>query len=190
MNSYNSIYIFILFGIDINNFLFTNMAKITFKGNPVKTYGALPAKGEKAPNFTLVKSDLSEVSLSDFKGRNVILNIFPSLDTGICAASVRRFNKEAADKNNTVVLCISADLPFAAGRFCSAEGIDNVVSLSVFRDTDFGKDYGVLMTDGGLRGLLARAVVVINPEGKVIYKELVPEIAQEPDYQSAINSIV
>lgn len=166
------------------------MATITFKGDKVNTSGELPQKGASAPDFTLVKSDLSEVSLSDFKGKNVILNIFPSLDTGVCAASVRRFNKEATALDNTVVLGISADLPFAAGRFCSAEGIENVISLSNFRAQDFGKNYGLLMTDGPLKGLLARAVVVIDKDGKVIHNELVPEIAQEPDYNSAINSIV
>ena len=166
------------------------MANITFKGNPVQTSGELPDKGASAPDFTLVKSDLSEAKLSDFKGKNVVLNIFPSLDTGTCAASVRRFNKEAASLDNTVVLGISADLPFAAGRFCSAEGIENVITLSTFRDNDFGKDYGLVMNNGPLRGLLARAVVVIDSEGKVLHTELVSEIAQEPDYQSAINSIV
>ncbi|MDD2313275.1 MAG: thiol peroxidase [Proteiniphilum sp.] len=166
------------------------MANITFKGSPVQTSGELPDKGASAPDFTLVKSDLSEAKLSDFKGKNVVLNIFPSLDTGTCAASVRRFNKEAASLDNTVVLGISADLPFAAGRFCSAEGIENVITLSTFRDNDFGKDYGLVMNNGPLRGLLARAVVVIDSEGKVLHTELVSEIAQEPDYQSAINSIV
>ena len=166
------------------------MANITFKGNPVHTTGELPGKGASAPDFTLVKGDLSEVKLSDYKGKHVVLNIFPSLDTGTCAASVRRFNKEAASLSNTVVLGISADLPFAAGRFCSAEGIENVVTLSTFRDNTFGKDYGLLMSDGPLEGLLARAVVVVDPAGKVIYTKLVPEIAQEPDYHSAINSIV
>jgi thiol peroxidase len=166
------------------------MANITFKGSPVQTSGELPDKGASAPDFTLVKSDLSEAKLSDFKGKNVVLNIFPSLDTGTCAASVRRFNKEATSLDNTVVLGISADLPFAAGRFCSAEGIENVITLSTFRDNDFGKDYGLVMNNGPLRGLLARAVVVIDSEGKVLHTELVSEIAQEPDYQSAINSIV
>jgi len=166
------------------------MANITFKGNPVHTIGDLPLKGNQAPDFKLVKGDLSETGLSDYKGKYVVLNIFPSLDTGVCASSVRRFNKEAAAMDNTVVLGISADLPFAAGRFCSTEGIENVVTLSSFRDENFGKDYGLLMTDGPLKGLLARAVVVVSPDGKVIHTELVPEIAQEPDYQSAINSIV
>ncbi|OJV35127.1 MAG: lipid hydroperoxide peroxidase [Bacteroidia bacterium 43-41] len=166
------------------------MAKITFKGNPVNTGGNLPDAGSQAPDFSLVKTDLSELKLSDLKGKNVVLNIFPSLDTGVCAASVRRFNKEAGSLNNTTVLCISADLPFAAGRFCGAEGLENVVTLSTFRDNSFAGKYGVLMTDGPLHGLLARAVVVVNSEGKVVYTELVPEIAQEPDYESAINSIV
>jgi len=166
------------------------MANITFKGNPVHTIGDLPLKGNQAPDFKLVKGDLSETGLSEYKGKYVVLNIFPSLDTGVCAASVRRFNKEAAAMDNTVVLGISADLPFAAGRFCSTEGIENVVTLSSFRDEKFGKDYGLLMTDGPLKGLLARAVVVVGPDGKVIHTELVPEIAQEPDYQSAINSLV
>ena len=166
------------------------MANITFKGNPVHTIGELPQKGSSAPDFKLVKGDLSEVGLADFKGKYVVLNIFPSLDTGVCAASVRRFNKDAATMDNTVVLGISADLPFAAGRFCSTEGIENVVTLSCFRDDNFGSDYGLLMTDGPLKGLLARAVVVVDPQGKVIHTELVPEIAQEPDYHSAINSIV
>jgi thiol peroxidase len=166
------------------------MATVTFKGNPVNTIGELPAIGAAAPDFSLVNSKLAEVKLSDYKGKYVVLNIFPSLDTGTCAASVRRFNKEAASLNNTVVLGISADLPFAAGRFCSAEGIENVVTLSNFRDGAFAKDYGLLMTSGPLTGLLARSVVIVNPEGKVVYTELVPEIAQEPDYNSAINSIV
>ena len=166
------------------------MANITFRGTPVQTSGNLPAVGAAAPDCTLVSGELAEVSLSDYKGKNVVLNIFPSLDTGVCASSVRRFNKEAAGLDNTVVLGISADLPFAAGRFCSAEGIDNVITLSTFRDQAFGSDYGLQMTDGPLTGLQARAVVVVNPEGKVVYTELVPEIAQEPDYHSAINSIV
>ncbi len=167
------------------------MAKITFHDNAVNTVGELPEVGALASDFTLVKGDLSELSLSELKGKNVVLNIFPSIDTGVCAASVRRFNKEASALKNTTVLCISADLPFASGRFCGAEGLEDVVTLSVFRDDNaFAKDYGVLMTDGPLRGLLARAVVVVNAEGKVVYTELVPEIAQEPDYDSAINSIV
>lgn len=167
------------------------MAKITFHENPINTVGNLPEVGAQAPDFNLVKSDLSELKLSDLKGQKVVLNIFPSIDTGVCAASVRKFNKEAGSLNNTTVLCISADLPFAAGRFCGAEGLDNVVTLSTFRDgNSFANQYGVLIEDGPLKGLLARAVVTLNTDGKVVHTELVPEIAQEPDYDSAINSIV
>lgn len=166
------------------------MSAITFKGSKVNTIGELPSVGSKALDFILVKNDLSEISLSDFKGKNIVLNIFPSLDTGVCAASVRKFNKEAAGMANTVILAVSADLPFASARFCTTEGIDNVIPASVFRNPEFAKNYGVLMTDGPLKGLLARAVVVINPEGNVSYTELVPEIAQEPNYQAAISSIV
>ena len=166
------------------------MANITFKGQPIHTCGELPKIGDEAPDFTLVKSDLSEAKLSDFRGKYVVLNIFPSLDTDVCASSVRRFNKEAAALKNTVVLCISADLPFAAGRFCTTEGIENVITLSTFRNPSFGEQYGLTIVDGPMKGLLARAVIVVNPEGKIVYKELVPEIAQEPDYNSAINSIV
>ena len=166
------------------------MTKIAFKGNPVETSGSLPKVGELAPDFTLVSSDLSEVSLSDFKGKNVVLNIFPSLDTGVCAASVRNFNKKAGSLDNTVVLGISADLPFASGRFCSTEGIENTIALSTYRDQSFAKDYGVLMNDGPLKGLNSRAVVVINPQGEVIYNQMVPEITEEPNYDSAIDSIV
>ncbi len=166
------------------------MAKITFKGGAVNTIGELPKKDTKAPDFTLVGSDLSDIALSDFSGKYVVLNIFPSLDTGVCAASVRKFNKEAANLKNTVILAISADLPFAAGRFCTTEGIENVKPASVFRNPEFAKEYGVLMTDGPLKGLLARSVVVIDPKGNISYIELVPEITVEPDYQAAINSIV
>lgn len=166
------------------------MAKISFKGGEVNTIGELPKKDTQAPNFKLVTGQLAEVSLSDYKGKTVVLNIFPSLDTSVCAASVRKFNQEAAKLNNTVVLAVSADLPFAAGRFCTAEGIENVTPVSVFRSPEFGKDYGVLMTDGPLKGLLARAVVIIDPKGNISYIELVPEITQEPNYQTAINSIV
>ncbi len=128
--------------------------------------------------------------MSDYKGKNVILNIFPSIDTGVCATSVRKFNKEAANLKNTVVLAVSADLPFASGRFCTTEGIENVIPASVFRNADFAKEYGLLMVDGPLKGLLARCVIIVNPEGNISYTELVPEIGQEPDYQTAINSIV
>ncbi|NDW19496.1 thiol peroxidase [Dysgonomonas sp. 216] len=166
------------------------MSKITFKGNTVNTSGELPKAGSPAPVFSLVKNDLSEVKLSDLKGKNIVLNIFPSLDTSVCAASVRRFNKEAANMPNTIVLAVSADLPFASARFCTAEGIENVVPASVFRNPEFAKDYGVLMTDGPLKGLLARSIVVINPEGNISYTELVSEVTQEPNYQATINSIV
>ena len=165
------------------------MSKITFKGNAVNTSGQLPAVGAAAPDFALVKNDLSEVSLKDLKGKNVILNIFPSLDTSTCATSVRKFNKEAANLPNTVVLAVSADLPFASGRFCTTEGINNVVPASVFRSPDFANDYGVLMTDGPLKGLLARSVVVIDGEGKVKYTELVSEVTNEPNYQPAIDAV-
>lgn len=164
------------------------MATITLKGNEIHTNGELPKVGTEAPNFKGVKSDLSEVELNNFKGKKVILNIFPSLDTDVCASSVRRFNKEAASLPNTVVLAISKDLPFAQGRFCTAQGIDNVMLLSVFRCPCID-EYGVTIINGPLQGLLARAVVVIDEDGKVIYTELVPEIAQEPNYEAAIASI-
>lgn len=165
------------------------MSTVTFKGSKVNVDGQIPAVGSVAPDFTLVKSDLSEVTLKDLKGKTVILNIFPSIDTGTCAASVRRFNKEAASIPGTVILAISADLPFAAGRFCTTEGIDNVHPASVFRNPEFAKAYGVLMADGPLKGLLARTVVVINTEGKVAYTELVPEIADEPNYSAALAAV-
>ncbi|HNW56483.1 MAG TPA: thiol peroxidase [Bacteroidales bacterium] len=165
------------------------MAKITFKGNPVNTSGSLPLKGAKAPDFSLVKSDLGSLSLSDLKGKKLILNIFPSLDTSVCATSVRRFNQLAAGKTNVIVLAVSKDLPFAHSRFCTTEGIQNVVTLSGFRDTAFGKSYGVDMTDGPLAGLYARSVVAIDEKGEVIYTQLVPEIAQEPDYDAALAAL-
>lgn len=166
------------------------MAEITFKGSPVNTIGELPSKGSKAPSFTLVNDKLEEISLDQFIGKNIVLNIFPSLDTGVCAASVRKFNQEASKLSNTVILAVSADLPFAAGRFCTTEGIENVIPASVYRNPEFSKNYGILMTDGPLKGLLARSVVVIDPKGNISYTELVPEITQEPNYQTAINSIV
>jgi thiol peroxidase len=165
------------------------MAKITLKGNAIETVGSLPAIGSAAPDFTLVKTDLSEASLKDYRGKNVVLNIFPSIDTGVCAASTRTFNSEASSHANSVVLCISADLPFAFKRFCEAEGLDKVIPLSVFRSADFGKYYGQTIVTGPLAGVLARAVVVINPEGKVKYTEQVPEIGQEPNYQAALQSL-
>ncbi len=166
------------------------MATVTLKGTPAKTSGELPSKGNHAPQFTLVKSDLSEVSLSDFKGKKVILNIFPSIDTGICAMSVRKFNEKVASMDDTVVLCISKDLPFAHARFCGAEGIENAITLSTFRDNDqFAKDYGVLIEEGGFKGLFARSVVVVDESGNVVYTELVGEIAEEPNYESALKAI-
>lgn len=161
------------------------MATTHFKDTSVHTVGELPEVGSTAPEFTLTGSDLSPVTLADLKGRTVVLNIFPSLDTGVCAASVRRFNQEAAGLEDTTVLAVSADLPFAAGRFCSAEGIENVVTGSVFR-SDFGTAYGVELADGPMQGLLARAVVVVDAEGTVAYTELVPEITTEPDYEAAL----
>ncbi|WMP16386.1 thiol peroxidase [Thiothrix lacustris] len=161
------------------------MATITLQGNPIETVGELPAVGSNAPAFALTKTDLSEVSLQDFAGKTVILNIYPSVDTGICAASTRKFNEVASSNPNVVVLCISADLPFAHSRFCGAEGLENVVSLSTFRNADFGSNYGVTITTGPLAGLMSRAVVIVK-DGKVTYTEQVPEIAQEPDYDAAL----
>lgn len=160
------------------------MATITMNNNPVSTVGNLPKIGAKAPDFTLVAGDLSSVSLSDFAGKRVVLNIFPSIDTGICATSVREFNKLAESSENTAVVCVSKDLPFASARFCGAEGIDGVTTGSAFRSS-FGEDYGVTMLDGPLEGLLARSVVIIDVDGTVIYTEQVPEIKQAPDYESA-----
>lgn len=164
------------------------MTTITLQGNPIETIGNLPAVGSDAPAFSLVKTDLSEISLSDFADKTVVLNIYPSVDTGICAASTRRFNEIASANPNVAVLCISADLPFAHGRFCGAEGLENVISLSTFRNADFGKDYGVVITTGPLTGLMSRAVVVIK-DGKVAYTEQVPEIAQEPNYEAALATL-
>ena len=163
------------------------MARVTFQGTPVNTVGDLPTAGQDAPNFTLTKTDLSDVSLAEYKGKRVVLNIFPSVDTPVCAASVRRFNEEAGKLENTEVLCISRDLPFALGRFCGAEGLESVISASELRSDDFGRDYGIRIADSALAGLFARAVVVIDEEGKVTYTQLVSEIAEEPDYQSSLN---
>ena len=165
------------------------MAEITLGGNKVHTKGSLPAVGSKAPNFKLTATDLSEKTLNDFAGHRLILNIFPSLDTGICAASIRHFNQAAASLPNTKVLCISRDTPFAHGRFCTTEGIENVVSLSQFRDSEFGNTYGVTMTDGSMQSFLSRAVVIVDENGTVIYTEQVPEIAQEPDYDKALAAL-
>jgi len=164
------------------------MTTVTFQGNPVST-GTLPAVGGKAPDFTLTATDLSDKSPADFAGKTIVLNIFPSIDTPVCAASVRRFNQEASVLDNTVVLCVSADLPFAHQRFCEGEGLDDVIPLSVFRSPDFGKDYGVLITDGPLDGLLSRAIVIIGPDGTVRYTQHVAEITEEPDYQAAMDAL-
>ena len=165
------------------------MAKITLKGNPINTSGHLPSKSSKAPDFILVKSDLVNLSLSELKGKKLILNIFPSLDTSVCATSVRKFNQLAAGKTNTVVLAISKDLPFAHKRFCTTEGITNVVTLSGFRDTTFGKSYGIDIIDGPFAGLYARSIVVVNEKGIVTYTQLVPEIVEEPDYDAALEAL-
>lgn len=165
------------------------MATTNFKGQPVKLIGEFIQVGKAAPDFELVKKDLSSFSLKDLNGKKVVLNIFPSMDTGVCAASVRKFNKLAAGLEDTVVLAISKDLPFAQNRFCTTEGIENVVPLSDFRFSDFDESYGVKMADGLLAGLLARAVVVIGKDGNVRYTELVPEITQEPDYDKALAAL-
>ncbi len=165
------------------------MAKITLKGNKINTSGKLPEVGQKLPDFSLTTTDLGDVSLKDFQGTRLVLNIFPSLDTAVCAASVRRFNAEAEKLQNTKVLCISMDLPFAHKRFCTTEGLENVISLSEMHERGFGETYGVRILDGPLRGLFARAVVVADENGIIIYEELVPEITQEPDYQAALASL-
>lgn len=165
------------------------MATITFKGADVHTSGSLPAVGSKAPDFKLIAGDLSTKSLSDYQGKKIILNVFPSVDTGTCAASVRTFNQKAAGLDNTVVLCISRDLPFAQGRFCAAEGISNVETLSEFRDSSFSDAYQLKLTDGPLEGLLSRAVVVIDEGGTVKYNEQVAEITNEPNYDNALAAL-
>lgn len=162
------------------------MSSVTFKNTPIKRSGELPALNSLAADFNLIKIDLTETSLKDYTGKKIILNIFPSLDTAVCAASVRHFNEKAGQFPNTVVLCVSADLPFAQKRFCATENIENVIPVSSFRSPDFGKNYGVVMTDGPLAGLLSRAVVIINEKGKVIYTQQVPEITNEPDYDAVI----
>lgn len=165
------------------------MAEITLKGNIIHTLGNLPKIGEKAPEFTLVKTDLSESKLSDYKGKKVVLNIFPSLDTPTCAASVRRFNTEASNMKDTIVLCISKDLPFAQARFCGAEGLDNVITLSDFRTGKFLKKYKVEIIDGPLAGLASRAVIIVDENGIITYTQQISEIVDEPDYKSALNAL-
>ena len=162
------------------------MATITLKGNQIHTIGTLPAPGSRLPDFKLTRSDLSDASLADFKGKTLVLNIVPSLDTGLCATSARTFNKKIKDYGGILVLTISRDLPFAQKRFCEAEGIDSVITLSVLRDLKFGETYGVVITDGPMAGLLSRSVIVADSTGKVVYTEQVPEIGQEPDYALAL----
>jgi thiol peroxidase len=165
------------------------MAEITLRGNTIHTSGELPKVGSEAPGFRLVTQDLRDVSLHEYAGKRKVLNIFPSVDTPTCATSVRTFNAKASQLDNTAVLCISADLPFAQARFCGAEGLANVVSLSMMRDRHFAKDYGVLIEDGPLAGLTARAVVVLDADNKVLHGELVKEIADEPDYAAALKAL-
>ncbi|AHC35439.1 lipid hydroperoxide peroxidase [Pseudomonas fluorescens] len=162
------------------------MAQVTLRGNPVQVEGELPQTGSKAPDFTLTAGDLSDATLATFAGKRKVLNIFPSVDTPTCATSVRKFNAQANELNNTVVLCISSDLPFAQKRFCGTEGLDNVQNLSDFRNADFAVDYGVSIADGPLRALTARAVVVLDENDTVLHSELVPEIGQEPNYEAAL----
>ncbi len=171
----------------MTNFEKKAMAKITLKGNPVNTSGVLPSAGQKAPDFILVKPDLGNLALSELRGKKVVLSISPSLDTSVCATAARRFNQMAAGKDNVVVLTITKDLPFAAGRFCTTEGIANVVALSGFRNHDFGKAYGVDITDGPFEGLYARSIVVVDEEGTILYSHMVPEIASEPDYDHVLS---
>ncbi|SDM44111.1 thiol peroxidase [Actinomyces ruminicola] len=164
------------------------MATITLEGNPINTVGTLPAVGSKAPDFELAGADLAPVTSAQLAGRRVVLNIFPSVDTGICATSVRQFNQLAAGLENTTVVCVSADLPFAAARFCGAEGLDNVITGSTFRSS-FGTDYGVALADGPMAGLMSRAVIVLDAERTVLYAQQVPEIRQEPDYDAAVAAL-
>ncbi|MDE2090543.1 MAG: thiol peroxidase [Gammaproteobacteria bacterium] len=165
------------------------MAKITLRGNPVQTSGELPKAGSQAPEFRLTAKDLKDVSLADYKGKKKLLNIVPSLDTPVCAISTRKFNEHAKVHKDTVILIISADLPFAMGRFCGVEHLDNVVPLSLMRDKRFAQDYGVLIQDGPMAGITARAVVVLDANDKVIYTQMVPEIANEPDYEKALKAL-
>lgn len=164
------------------------MANITLKGNAISTKGELPTIGSELKNFTLVNDKLEDKNLNDYKGKKLIFNIFPSIDTGVCAASARKFNQEASSVENTIILNVSKDLPFALGRFCAAEGLDQVETLSDFRGS-FGDDFGVTIENGPLAGLMSRAIIVTDEEGKVIYTEQVPEITQEPDYEKALNAV-
>ena len=165
------------------------MAAITLQGDTIHTVGDLPGVGSQAADFTGVKTDLSEASLSDFRGQTVVLNIFPSVDTPVCANSVRRFNEEASSRSGVTVLCVSADLPFAQSRLCGAEELEDVVPVSVFRNPDFGRHYGVTIVDGPFAGLMSRAVVVVDPDGTIRYTQQVPEIADEPDYDDVLKAL-
>jgi len=165
------------------------MATITLKGNEIHTNGELPAVGSDAPDFHLVNGELNDRRLADYAGKKILMNIVPSLDTPVCATSTKKFNEAAAGKDNVVMLVIAADLPFAMGRFCSAENVDKVIPLSMMRSRNFAKDYGMLIEDGPLAGITARAIVVIDENGKVVYTELVPEITQEPDYDKALAAL-
>ncbi len=165
------------------------MASITLGGNPINTTGELPKTGTAAPDFKLVQNDLSTVSLSDYSGSKLVLNIFPSVDTGTCAASVRKFNEKASTLQNTKVLCISRDLPFAQKRFCGAEGLENVINLSDFKDGSFGKNYGLEIANGPLAGLHSRVVIVIDEKGTITHTEQVAEIADEPNYDAALSAL-
>jgi thiol peroxidase len=165
------------------------MATVTLKGNNINTSGNLPKIGSQAPDFKLVKTDLSIASLNDFKGKSIVLNIFPSIDTGTCAQSVRQFNKKLNEIDDVTVLCISRDLPFAQARFCGAEGLDNVINLSDFKDNSFGKTYGLDFIDGPLEGLHSRAIVIINEKGIITYTEQVQEIVDEPNYKKAFEAL-
>lgn len=165
------------------------MATVTFQNNPMHTAGNLPKVGTIAPKFELVKGDLSTLTNDDLKGKRILLNIFPSLDTSVCATSVRKFNQKAAQMANTAVVAVSKDLPFAQSRFCTTEGIENVIAASAFRSTEFGKEYGVELIDGPLAGLLCRAVIIIDESGKILYEQLVSEITHEPDYEAAIEAL-
>lgn len=166
------------------------MATVTLKGNEIHTSGSLPEVGSMAPEFTLTKGDLSSATLNDYKGKKVVLNVFHSIDTGTCAQSVRQFNTEAADLENTVVLCVSRDLPFAMNRFCGAEGIENVETLSDFKDGNFGKRYGLEYIDGPIQGLLSRVIVVLDESGKVTHTEQVQETVDEPNYKAALEALM
>ena len=165
------------------------MSQTKLGPNPANIVGELPSVGSSAPDFVLTSTDMKDVSMKDFTGKNVVLNIFPSVDTGVCATSVREFNKRVAATDNTVILCISKDLPFAQKRFCGAEGIDKAITLSDFRSRGFGKAYGVELLDSAFAGLFARAVVVVNTSGKVTYNQLVPQIGEEPNYEAALKAI-